>query len=59
MEKAAQTTRVSPGSQLVASFSDPLRSCRMCGAEMSFDGGDQDVVFSCPLGEGHDVVRAL
>lgn len=57
MEKAAQTTEVPAGSQLVASFSDPLRSCRVCGAELSFDDGD--VIFACPRGEGHEVIRAL
>lgn len=59
VEKAAHVTETDPGAQLVASFTDPLRSCRLCGAELSFDEGSGEDVFTCPRGAGHDVVRSV
>jgi hypothetical protein len=61
VEKLQQIAAVDPDGHLVASFSDPLRSCSQCGAEFVFDEGS-DVVFRCPLehtGPGHDVVRRV
>jgi hypothetical protein len=61
VEKLQQIAAVDPGDHLVASFSDPLRSCSRCGSEFSFDEG-ADVVFRCPLdhtGPGHDSVRRV
>jgi len=58
LEKADQAAAADPSGGLVASLSDPLRSCTVCGAELSFDG-DSPVPFRCPLGDGHDQIREL
>jgi hypothetical protein len=58
MEKAGHAAGVDPGEQLIASLSDPLRSCRVCGAELSFDEAS-DRPFACPMGRGHDAVRPV
>jgi hypothetical protein len=55
MEKAGQAAGLDAEAQLVASFSDPLRSCSRCGAEMSFDGAAERPL-ACPRGAGHDFV---
>lgn len=58
IEKVAQAVALDPDRQLVASLADPLRSCRVCGAELSFDDASP-TPFRCPSGEGHDVIEAL
>jgi hypothetical protein len=61
VDKLDQIAAAGPDSHLVASFSDPLRSCRRCGSEFVFDE-TSDVVFQCPLdhtGPGHDAIRRV
>jgi hypothetical protein len=58
MEKAEHATGIDPADQLVASFADPLRSCRVCGSELSFDDG-AETPFACPMGAGHDAVHPV
>jgi hypothetical protein len=58
IEKVRQAASLDPDQQLVASLADPLRTCSVCNAELSFDE-DSPTPFRCPLGDGHDVVRAL
>jgi len=59
--KVEAVVRADPSSHVVAALSDPLRSCDLCGSELSFQG-DEVIVFACPRAEaepGHTVVRAL
>jgi hypothetical protein len=61
VEKLQQIAALDPADHLVASFSDPLRSCSRCGSEFVFDEGS-DVAFRCPLdhtGPGHDSIRRV
>ena len=55
-DKAMQAAETATADQLVASLSDPFRTCSVCGAEMSFEDSDE-AVFACPRGGGHDTIR--
>jgi hypothetical protein len=57
-DKTAQAAEADPSGQLVASLADPFRTCSVCSAEMSFENSDE-IVFACPRGDGHDVIRPL
>ena len=58
MDKAAFAANEDDSNQLVASLADPLRSCSVCGNELSFDPSGA-APFSCPMGDGHDAVRPV
>jgi hypothetical protein len=58
MDKAAYAAGIESSDQLVASLSDPLRTCSVCGSELSFDQSAQ-FPFACPMGSGHDAVRPV
>ncbi len=58
MDKAAHAASEDGSRQLVSSLADPLRTCSICGSELSFDPSAA-TPFACPLGSGHDAVTPV
>lgn len=61
MAKVTDVASSDPSGHMVAAFSDPLRHCDRCGAELSFDA-ESAAVFACARASsepGHTEVTPL
>jgi len=61
MAKVTDVAGSDPSGHMIAAFSDPLRHCERCGAELSFDA-EAPAVFACARSSterGHTEVTPL